>query len=297
MRTSFFRTLLDSPWKEGTVLRLAVLVLVWLAGAVRAAAEDDRWQISLASYLSEGEYGTDVTTRFVYTPLSVRRMFRKGDLTLVVPHLILTSDTTVFVFRGIPQRRRPGAPAPAGRGDGRQPTETPPTPVAQRQTTRETGIGDVALVGRYFLAEARGARTTVDLTARLELPTGDEARGLGLGKPSFEAGVQISKTLGRSFVGLVDGGYSFVGRPEGVTVQDTWEYAIGLGWYLARPLLVSASYEAWRPVVPGLAEGRDLLIGANLRASAALRIQASARVKLSDTAPDFTVGGGLGVRF
>ena len=283
---------------------IAFALLAVTAGApVRAQTDDPHWQVSLSSYVSEGDYGTDVSTRFTYAPLSLRWLARRGDVTVIVPYLDVSSDSTVVIFRGMPQPTTPQRmPTPARPGADPQrgaatPTPAPtPTSILQTETTRVKGLGDMAVAGRYFLIEG-GGWPIVDLTARVELPTGDETRGLGLGAGSAELGLQLSKPLGRRFITLADVSYTFVGRPEGFDVRNTWEYSAGLGCYPARSLLLSVSFEEWQPVSAGVANGRDVLASATFKAGRSLRLFASAQFPLSETAPDFTAGGGVGVRF
>jgi hypothetical protein len=249
------------------------------------AADDPRWQVNLSAFVSDGRYGTELDTRLAYTTLGIRRTFGRGDLTVVASFLDVASDGSVLVFQGQVQ--------PARRGDRRP----PPAPVLQKETTQASGPGDVAILGRYFLHEDRGGWPTVDATARVELPTGDEGRGLGLGAPTLELGFEVSKGFGRSLVGLADASFTLVREPEGVDVRNTWEISVGLGWYPTEPLLLTLAYEEWRPVTPAAPLGRDLLGTASLKAGRSLRLFASAQFPLSEEAPDFGLGAGIGVRF
>jgi hypothetical protein len=284
------------------VLVVTLLAVAATTGApLPAQTNDPHWQVSLSSYLSDGDYGTDANTRFTYTPLSLRWLSSRGDVTVIVPYLDVSSDSSVLIFRGMPQPTTPPrVPTPSRGADPRRATPAPtpePAPELVTETTREKGLGDIAISGRYFWLNGTNGWPMVDLTARLELPTGDEARGLGLGAGSAELGLQISKPIGRSFITMADASYTFVGQPEGFEVRNTWEYSVGLGCYPVRSVLLSLAYEEWRPISEGVANGRDLLASATLKAGRSLRFFASAQLPLSDTAPDFTAGGGVGVRF
>ena len=269
-------------------MKLVALTLVFITGFAHAGSagqQDSQWQVGVSTFASEGNYGTDDTTRLIYTSLSMRRIFPRGDVTVRVPWLDVRSDGTVLVFRDVPQ------PVPT-----RQTVRTVTQPVAVRQTTRESGPGDVSISGRYFLVSDRRAPQSFDLTTRLELPTGDASRGLGLGKASFEIGLEASQTLGPFFVALADGSFTAAGRPDDLDVRNPWEYAVGIGAYIGRPVLISLSYEQWRPVIPGTPMGRDLLAATTI-VMGRLRLLASAQMPLSNQAPDFGAGAGLAVRF
>jgi hypothetical protein len=269
-------------------MRKAVLtfaLVIGFAQAGLAGQQDSQWQVGVSTFASEGNYGTDDTTRLIYTSLSVRRMFPRGDLTVRMPWLDVRSDGTVLVFRDVPQ------PVPT-----RQTTRAVTQPVSVRQTTRESGPGDVSMSGRFFLVPDRRAPHSIDLTARLELPTGDASRGLGLGKASVEIGLEASQALGPFFVALADGSFTAAGRPDDIAVRNPWEYAVGVGAYIGRPVLLSVSYEQWRPVIPGTPMGRDVLAAATIIVGR-VRLLASAQMPLSDQAPEFGAGAGLAVRF
>lgn len=105
------------------------------------------------------------------------------------------------------------------------------------------------------------------------------------------------KNIGPWFVALGSASYTATGKPETALLQNPWEYSLGGGAYVVRPLLVSLLYEQWRPVIPGAPAGRDLLASATIAAGRFLRILASAQLPLSEQAPDFGAGVGLAVRF
>ena len=242
------------------------------------------WQLSLSSFVSEGTYDTQETTRLTFTALSLRRTFPKGDLGVRVPWLDIRSTGSVVVFQGVVFP----ALTPRLAGAGARTT---------RRTTRESGLGDVGITGRLFLVEESGGRPAVDLTARVELPTGDETRGLGMGAASAEIGLEVANPLGSAWVALASASYTISGRPPDLHVQNPWEYAVGIGAYPVRSILLSASYEQWRSVIPGAPIGRDILTTATIAAGRRLRILTSAQFPLSNQASAFGAGGGLAVRF
>ena len=264
-------------------LALAAAFVVGVATASNGQQASSSWQMSVSTFVSEGNYGTEETTRLTFTALSLRRSFAKGDVSVRVPWLDVRSSGTVVVFQGVVY---PALTDRLTRAGAR---------VAQR-TTRESGVGDVAVVGRLFLVADQGARPAIDLTARVELPTGDEIRGLGMGKASTEIGLELTKLIGPSLIALTSASYTVTSVAGDVQVQNPWEYSVGVGAYPIRSVLLSLSYEQWRSVIPGVPTGRDVLAGATI-AAGRLRILASAQFPLADQAPDFGAGAGLAVRF
>lgn len=281
-------------------MRPFALAIVCMLISTPATAQQPapRWQASLSTFVSEGNYGTSDTTRLVYTTLSVRRTFPRGDVTLRIPQLNVTTAGTVLVYRGVPQ-----VPSRADTGTGTRqapaPTRGTVTQVAVEETqfTRASGIGDASIGSRIYLLEGDGRRPVVDLIARLELPTGDDGRGLGLGAPAAQIGIDVQQAMGKYVLALASASFTAAGRVEGVALQNPWEYAAGLGVYLTRAVLVTGSYEQWRSVIPGTPAGRDLLATGTVAAGRHLRVLLSAQVPLSEQASDFGAGAGLAVRF
>jgi hypothetical protein len=70
-------------------LPVALAVLLVVAGLALlpspARAQTGQWQVGTASSYSSGRYEADTPTSVVYTPLTARRLFADGDLTLVLP--------------------------------------------------------------------------------------------------------------------------------------------------------------------------------------------------------------------
>jgi hypothetical protein len=260
------------------------LTLLFVAGIANVGSGQSapQWQIGLSTFVSQGDYGTDDTTRLVYTTFSLRRSFTRGDVTLRLPWLDVRSDSTVVIFQGTAQPTRRG--------------ERTPAPISVRTATHERGLADISIGGRYFLVDDGRRQPAVDLTARLDLPTGDASRGLGLGAASVEVGVEVTKGFG-PLLGLGAVSFTAAGQPETVAIQNPWEYSAGLGVYVVAPVLLSVSFEQWRSVIPGSPVGRDVLAAATIAAGRSLRILASAQFPLSQQAPDFGAGAGLALRF
>src|SRR6185295_7938813 len=65
-------------------------------------------------------------------------------------------------------------------------------------TAWQTGVGDAKLGAKYkFLDDYLGDALGLAVRGFVKLPTADEAKGLGTGKPSYGADLILSKTLAR----------------------------------------------------------------------------------------------------
>src|SRR6185503_16987786 len=111
---------------------LVALSLI-LACHVIADAAGENWQVGLSATYTSGDYGTRSRTNTTYVPLSIRRLLRDGDLTLIIPYLRVSSTGSITLVNGIPvqtQSRRKGR---------RRPT------TASARTTTDEGLGDIVL--------------------------------------------------------------------------------------------------------------------------------------------------------
>lgn len=255
-------------------------------------AAEETWQLGLSwSYLS-GDFGTGSRTDITYVPLSIRRLFDDGDLTLLIPYVSITGDCGVTLLSGVPNRT-----------DGTCPTTTVTTGSGKQVTrlratrTTESGIGDLIGRGRFYVTDEQGLIPTVAVTARIKFPTADENQGLGTGEFDKGVGVELSKKLIGDWIGFLDLGYTFIGDPPGLDLNDQWSYDFGAGYYFTKTLLGSLYYEEWRAVVPGFSNPRDLLFAVNHTPTPAARFNAALQIGLSDGAPDYGLTGGLSLRF
>jgi hypothetical protein len=246
----------------------------------------EKWQVGLSATYLSGSYGTDVRTDTLYVPLSIRRLFQDGDITLIIPYVHITSNGNVTFVNGFPVRIQTTAPTTVGR------------------TTNE-GLGDIILQGRYYVLNEREYLPSTAITAHVEFPTGDESRGLGLGDWSEGLGLELSKYFGENWVGFLDGGYTLIGnpkdvlgRPKTVTLEkEFWNYDVGLGYYVTRALLTSVFYEEWRSLVPGAVNARDVLLSFMYKATQTVRFQLALEKGLTSDAPDYGITAGISFRF
>jgi hypothetical protein len=271
---------------------LGSIVIGLLMAPGWAQGDEPTWQIGASVYHSTGNYGTDSETTITSVPLSIRRLFRDGDITFIVPLLSVTSDCNVTLLSGVPNKTGGTCPTQTiTTKNGKQVTRL-------RQTrTTETGIGDLVLRGRYYVLDDRGFIPTVALTGRVKIPTADRDRGLGTGEFDEGVGIEVSKMLTDQWIGFVDLGYTFVGDPPGLDLRNQWSYDIGGGYYFTKALLASAYYEEWTSVIAGLANPRDLLFALNYTAAPAFRVNGSIARGLSSGAPDWAFTAGVNVRF
>jgi hypothetical protein len=275
-----------------------LLILTFTSATAGAA---DEWQFGSASSFSSGRYGTDSRTAVLHTPITARRLFDDGDVTLVFPFTCISGDGGVTVVDGSPVRNERGGTSGASR-DGSLRTGTGSTALdsGTEGPTEAThcGIGDVVVRGRYYVLDERGWLPTIAVRAHVKAPTASSARGLGTGRPDEGVGLEVSRTIGGGLLAMVDGGYTLIGDPSGVDYNNNWWYDVGVGRDLANGLLnVSVFFAEDRAIVSGLANARDILTAVTVRGPNGWRLQVSGQVGMSDGAPERGVTLGASRRF
>ena len=261
---------------------------------------DRNWQIGFTPSYSSGNYGSNTTSTFFYAPLSIRRLFKDGDVTLVIPFVTATTDGRATLVGGNPVRvdnSGPGSSSNAGCSNSGPGKGSCLTGRAQGQKVTTAGIGDIILRGRYYIIEEKDWIPLIAVTGRLKLPTASASEGLGTGKMDEGVGMEVSKLLGDKWITFLDGGFNVIGRPDGLSLRNQWWYDIGAGYYVTKYLMTSVYFEEYRSLVSDSVNIRDLFFGANYTASAAWRFNGGVTVGVSNGAPDYALSLGTSYRF
>ncbi len=262
-------------------------------------SNERNWQIGFTPSVSSGDFGTNTTSTFVYAPLSIRRLFRDGDVTVVIPFVTATTDGRATFVGGTPVRVDNSGPGSSnsdcdksGPGQGSCLTGRAP---GQKVTT--AGLGDIILKGRYYVVEEHNYVPLIALTGRMKLPTASASQGLGTGAFDYGVGIETSKMLGEKWIAFLDGGYNIIGDPDGLPLNNQYWYDIGAGYYFTKALLASVYFEEYQAILPGFVNARDVFFAVNYTASAAWRFNGGVTVGLSNGAPDHTFSVGASYRF
>ena len=265
----------------------AMLIVVVTPAAARA--EDHQWQFGSAPSFSSGKYGTDQRTEVLQTPMTARRLFDDGDVTVVFPFTCIWGNGGVTVINGTPvrQQRLANSGTNASRG-GRI--------VDSSEAARNCGMGDIIVRGRYYLFDEHGWVPTIAVRAHVKTPTASAERGLGTGRPDEGVGLEVSRTFAGGTIAMVDGGYTVIGKPAGVSVSNNWWYDVGIGQDVgpgAKGVVnLSVFFDEYRSFLSGFANAREILAAVSLKGANGWRVQVSGEFGLSDGAPDhgFTFG-------
>lgn len=308
------------PW-TGALMGVTVLMGIWGVDGQAADKSEQgpvkpvqNWQVGFTPSYSSGKFGTDTTSSFFYAPLSIRRLFKDGDVTLVIPFVTATTDGRTTLVGGNATRIDDNGGSNSGPGGGGGSDDDGGcsgkgstvsgkdrvcglTTRAAGQKVTTAGLGDIILRGRYYVVEEKDLIPLIAVTGRMKLPTASASQGLGTGAFDYGAGVEISKMLGEKWIAFLDGGYNVIGDPEDINFQNQHWYDVGAGYYFTRDVLVSAYYEEYRSILRGFVNARDMFLAANYTASAAWRFSGGVTLGLSDGAPDFALTVGTSYRF
>jgi Putative MetA-pathway of phenol degradation len=270
---------------------------------------EKNWQIGFTPSYSSGNFGTSTTSNFLYAPWSLRRLFRNGDITIVLPFVSASTDGRATLVGGNPTQVDGESNSGSGGGGGSGSSgaecgdieEGEPlcgtTTRSAGQSVRTAGLGDVALRGRYYAVEERGYVPLIAVTGRMKFPTANEKLGLGTGRFDHGYGVEISKMLGSNWIAFLDGGYNFLGNPAGLVLRDQYWYDVGAGYYLTKNLLTSVYFEEYRAPRAGRVNIRDFFFAFNYKLSDEWRFNGGMAVGVSNGAPDYVLSFGTSYRF
>ena len=236
------------------------------------------WQIAFSPNYSSGTYGTDTRTDIIYAPLSIQRLFKDGDVAVVIPFLSVTGNGSVTLLSGVPNRR-------TNVSSGLGPRVT------------EVGLGDIVLRGRYYAVDEKNWWPTIALTARLKIPTADSARGLGTGRFDEGIGFETTKTFAEKWLFFADAGFTWIGKPAGFNLRNQWNYDLGIGYTFTKDVTLSMYYEEYRAAVQGNQNPQDILISLNYQWTPKVGVITYTQIGLSDGAPAYAVSLGLNRKF
>jgi len=275
--------------------------LLWGAAEVRgeesAGAADFSAEIGVAIGRFEGDYGLDEDTTVDIVSGELRWFLPRGEIQVSVPYVSLDGPGDIRLVGGQPVPgfqfpRLPVTPPIGGPGGG--PDEGGETVVEPR---RESGLGDITVQGEYYLLSGTVQRPWVIGLARVKLPTGDDARGLGTGKTDFELGLGLAQSLGQASL-LADAGYTWVGG-SGDSGDGNGEAqlrnVVRLGAGFSVPFGAAQQHNALvyfenrTNAIRGLEDQRSLSAGLGTRVGAdrRIRLSATAYLGLSDTVEDW----------
>lgn len=254
-------------------IRICTLGLC-LAALAAAPASAEQWSFATGVDYSNGDYGEAEDTTIVSAPLSATVQGDRWSVSVSAPYISIEG---------------PGGIAPGGAGLGGMLNRAlGGADGAATGPVEEQGWGDVTL-GAALTPLVTDGGTSLTLSTRARLPTGDEERSLGVGETvgSFAGIVRQNFDNGVSLYGGVGYEYAFESEADGVFAAAGGETRI------ADRVLVGARVD-WGEATSDLRrDAMEASLYAAFDAGDHVRILAYGGGGLSDTSPETTAGIGL----
>lgn len=263
---------------QNIVRAIGVFLLLWAIPATAYAAEPG-WEASTELSYSSANFGAPTTSTSSGLATGIARDFRSGRVSLTVPYEKANTTGGVRTIGGVPRQTGDiGAFRPRGRAS-------------------TSGIGDMVLRGQYRVREEEEQFPSVFAGAHIKFPTGDENEGLGTGE--FDHGVElgISKHLSEKGVGYLNFGFTWIGMPPGVFLDDQWNVGVGYGHTFTEFLGASVFFEQANALIPGRPDARDVVFGLSFDVTPEMRIRPGVRLGLSEGSADYVLSTAVITRF
>ena len=279
---------------------LAIAAALAAMTTMSSADAQTRLQLSTGVDFSSGKFGGPTRTDVLAAPLTARITTGAWTFRGSLPFLSVRGDQAVIgnqIFVVIDDSSGRGSNSGSGGSgsdDAETITSTLVTTTAMRRVT-QSGVGDLSLSATYALNDVAGTPLYLDLSGRVRLPTGDEAKGLGLGVTDYGLTAELGRDadIGGAYISA---GRRFLSDAQGINREDGWQAGIG-GWLNASPRFLVGAFADWRESASG--HGDDPAeIGAyvTFKATPAWKLGLNASAGLNDASPDFGVGVSLAWR-
>lgn len=265
--------------------------LCFLAAACAAllapAAHGADWKFSSSFNYDTGNYGGNGNTDSIYIPLTLKRYFREGAISVTAPFLRQSSTGRVTRVGGRPAAMGGGSGGMGGMGGGG----------SSSVTSAESGLGDVLVNGSYILKKDGPKSFDLAAAGRLKLPTADETRGLGTGELDEGVGLEFSKELRPGLALLVDGYYTIIGDPAGADLNNEVALDLGIFHQFKKDYSLTVLYATRSAIVDGNDDPRELSGTLDYSSTDGNHYFGGLLLGLSDGSPDYGLSVGLSRRF
>jgi len=259
---------------------LLVLPLAWVLSqriVFSAFAESD-WKLSVSTTYETSKYGADTQTETVYLPVTLKRYFDMGDISLTIPYISQKSSGLVSVVDGKIFKTR---------------QKTGPTAV-----TTNSGLGDIILKGSFYLLQEQQKQPfDLFLIGKIKFPTADEKKGLGTGEYDETVGLELGKLILPEWTVFVDAYYTFIGSPSGSTLENRFSFDVGLADQITQSVTASIFYEESTPLISGDPNLKNIVVNLEYEVARGMRVFAGGSVGLTDSSPDYGVTAGASIKF
>jgi hypothetical protein len=265
------------------------------AAGVATQTSAAQLQVSTGAEFSSGKYGETVVTQALVLPLSVRLQTGPLSLRVSVPWIRLQGPADITpVIDDSGGSRSSSSGSGSGTDDSGDDDEgsgddegggggvTP----ADRDIQ---GLGDTSASATWSFTDIASTPLYVDLSARVRLPTGSRAKGLGNGTTDYAALTEIGWDGVRGGV-FISGGRRMLESRAGVARVDGWQASAGY-WRNIGTRSVFGMQGNWRDAsIAGTPDLKSVDAYLTRGLSTGWKLEVSGSAGLSDANPDYVFG-------
>ncbi len=244
--------------------------------SMRGDPSENPWEVSSSITLERGAFGTSTITHTVYIPVTLKRYFDLGDLSVTVPYTKSKGGSDVTTIAGRPVQTRSGSGSNTSTGS----------------------IGDTILAGSYYLLkEADEHPLDLSIIGNVKFPTADHDKGLGTGEFDETIGLSANKSFDDWLMfSSID--YTFIGDPSGLDLNNQFTYELGGGLHIDEFTTVNLSYQEKTAILDGKNNPREIILAFDHDIEKGkLTLFGNATKGLSDGSPDYGLTLGMSARF
>lgn len=272
--------------------------------AVEAAPAVRSLQVGTGFDYSRGSYGFSEDTEVFSVPFLVTYNVEKWVFRASVPYLKIEGPADAVTTSGASGGTGggsggtgglsgivPGLPGATSASSTPQTPSTPQRPVS----TSESGIGDVLVGATRMLGPVIGP-VQIDLTARVKLPTADEKKGLGTGKPDYYAQADFYYA-GVRFIPFATLGYRVMTDSDLYDFENGAYASIGSAYRVSDTTRTGVSLDWREKIVAGGDDATEVSAFVSHDFSPRWNMIVYALTGFTDASPDFGMGGSVSYRF
>lgn len=202
-------------------------------------AADSLTTISIEGSYSEGDFGTDYTTKAYYIPVVATYKQRQFSTSITVPYIKLESEGSVTWTGGGLVPISPSKPSDVGSISTKayDPFALPDDNTSL--PTKTAGLGDIILNSGYTFLLAN--KILLKTSAIVKLATADEDKGLGTGENDYSAQADLFTSQGQTFFGA-SLGYTLTGDTDLYKYNDVFYSTLSAGYTIKSGFHTGVSY-------------------------------------------------------
>ncbi len=267
----------------------------WMAaaciGAGAGSAGAAQLQLATGAEYSSGKYGETIATEALVLPFSVRLRLGALSLRASVPYVTVRGPAAIAP---VLDDSGGGSGSNSGSGSGGDTSDDEVDSDADPDSANRDvqGLGDASVSATWTFSDIADTPLYLDLSARVRLPVGSEARGLGIGATDFVAQSEIGWDGRRGGV-FVSGGRRFLESRPGSTRVDGWQASAGYWRNIGQKSRFGMQGNWRRGSTLGSADPKSVEAYLTRRLTTGWRLEVSGSAGLSDASPDYTVGLGF----